>query len=175
MVKKLEAAIRQITLDRATFENTGTMVMPTYINFFFGRNGAGKSTLAEQISADEGIVWRDGDSRVQYDVLVYNQEFIDRNFSSYGDLAGVITIHEQNIEVQQALNLKKEEKRSIEESGIRLRKDRDDKIAARDIAIVQFQKECWNKTTHIRNAFKDALKGSLKSQQFKDKVASGRS
>lgn len=170
MAKKLEAAIRQITLDRATFENTGAVVMPTYINFFFGRNGAGKSTLAEQISADEGIVWRDGDSRVQYDVLVYNQEFIDRNFSSYGDLAGVITIHEQNIEVQQALNLKKEEKRSVEEFGIRLRKDRDDKIAARDIAIAQFQKECWTRTAHIRDAFKDALKGSLKSQQFKDKI-----
>lgn len=170
MAKKLEAAIRQITLDRATYENTGTIVVPTYINFFFGRNGAGKSTLAEQISANEGVVWRDGDSNDQYDVLVYNQEFIDRNFSSFGDLAGVITIHEQNIEVQQALILKKEEKRSVEESGTRLRKDLDDKTAARDIAIAQFQKDCWVRTAHIRDSFKDALKGSLKSQPFKDKV-----
>lgn len=65
MAKKMEAAIRQITLDRATFENTGTTVVPTYINFF-GRNGAGKSTLAEVIAADEGIVWRDGDSHAGY-------------------------------------------------------------------------------------------------------------
>ena len=66
MAKKMEAAIRQITLDRATFENTGTTVVPTYINFFFGRHGAGKSTLAEVIAADEGIVWRDGDSHAGY-------------------------------------------------------------------------------------------------------------
>lgn len=56
MAKKMEAAIKQITLDRATFEKTGTTVVPTYINFFFGRNGAGKSTLAEVIAADEGVV-----------------------------------------------------------------------------------------------------------------------
>lgn len=172
MAKKMEAAIRQITLDRATFENTGTTVVPTYINFFFGRNGAGKSTLAEVIAADEGIVWRDGDSHAGYDVLVYNQEFIDRNFGSYGDLAGVITIHEQNIEVQQQLDRKKKEKVGAEAVGKQFRKDLDDKTAARDSAIAQFQKMCWSQTAQIREAFKDALKGKLKSQQFMDGVLS---
>ena len=172
MAKKMEAAIRQITLDRATFENTGTTVVPTYINFFFGRNGAGKSTLAEVIAADEGIVWRDGDSHAGYDVLVYNQEFIDRNFGSYGDLAGVITIHEQNIEVQQQLDRKKKEKVGAEAVGKQFRKDLDDKTAARDAAIAQFQKMCWSQTAQIREAFKDALKGKLKSQQFMDGVLS---
>lgn len=172
MAKKMEAAIRQITLDRATFENTGTTVVPTYINFFFGRNGAGKSTLAEVIAADEGVVWRDGDSHAGYDVLVYNQEFIDRNFGSYGDLAGVITIHEQNIEVQQQLDRKKKEKVGAEAVGKQFRKDLDDKTAARDAAIAQFQKMCWSQTAQIREAFKDALKGKLKSQQFMDGVLS---
>lgn len=170
MAKKMEAAIRQITLDRATFENTGTTVVPTYINFFFGRNGAGKSTLAEVIAADEGIVWRDGDSHAGYDVLVYNQEFIDRNFGSYGDLAGVITIHEQNIEVQQQLERKRKEKTGAEAVGKQFRKDLDDKIAARDAAVAQFQKLCWTQTAQIRDAFKEALKGKLKSQQFMDGV-----
>lgn len=172
MAKKMEAAIRQITLDRATFENTGTTVVPTYINFFFGRNGAGKSTLAEVIAADECIVWRDGDSHAGYDVLVYNQEFIDRNFGSYGDLAGVITIHEQNIEIQQQLDRKKKEKVGAEAVGKQFRKDLDDKTAARDAAIAQFQKMCWSQTAQIREAFKDALKGKLKSQQFMDGVLS---
>lgn len=172
MAKKMEAAIRQITLDRATFENTGTTVVPTYINFFFGRNGAGKSTLAEVIAADEGLVWRDGDSHAGYDVLVYNQEFIDRNFGSYGDLAGVITIHEQNIEVQQQLDRKKKEKADAEAVGNQFRKDLDDKTAAKDAAIAQFQKMCWSQTAQIREAFKEALKGKLKSQQFMDGVLS---
>ncbi|MGM9603188.1 MAG: AAA family ATPase [Faecousia sp.] len=172
MAKKMEAAIRQIALNRATFENTGTTIVPTYINFFFGRNGAGKSTLAEVIAADEGIVWRDGDSHAGYDVLVYNQEFIDRNFSSYGDLAGVITIHEQNIEIQQQLDRKRKEKAGAEAVGKQFRKDLDDKKAARDAAIAQFQKMCWSQAAQIREAFKEALKGKLKSQQFMDGVLS---
>ena len=170
MAKKMEAAIRQITLDRATFENTGTTIVPTYINFFFGRNGAGKSTLAEVIAADEGIVWRDGDSHARYDVLVYNQEFIDRNFGSYGDLPGVITIHEQNIEVQQQLDRKKKEKVGAEAVGKQFKKDLEDKTAARDTTVAQFQKMCWSQTAQIREAFKEALKGKLKSQQFMDGV-----
>ena len=170
MAKKMEAAIRQITLDRATFENTGTTIVPTYINFFFGRNGAGKSTLAEVIAADEGIVWRDGDSHARYDVLVYNQEFIDRNFGNYGDLPGVITIHEQNIEVQQQLDLKKKEKVGAEAAGKQFKKDLEDKTAARDATVAQFQKMCWSQTAQIREAFKEALKGKLKSQQFMDGV-----
>lgn len=172
MAKKMEAAIRQIALNRATFENTGTTIVPTYINFFFGRNGAGKSTLAEVIAADEGIVWRDGDSHAGYDVLVYNQEFIDRNFGSYGDLAGVITIHEQNIEIQQQLDRKKKEKAGAEAVGKQFRKDLDDKKAASDAAIAQFQKMCWSQTAQIREAFKEALKGKMKSQQFMDGVLS---
>lgn len=172
MAKKMEAAIRQITLDRATFENTGTTVVPTYINFFFGRNGAGKSTLAEVIAADEGIVWRDGDSHAGYDVLVYNQGFIDRNFGSYGDLAGVITIHEQNIEVQQQLEAKKKEKADVEAAGKKLSKELEDKTTARDSTAAQFQKLCWALAIKIKDDFKDVLRGYLKNQQFMDGVLS---
>lgn len=173
MAKKMEAAIKQITLDRATFENTGTTIVPTYINFFFGRNGAGKSTLAEMIADnDPGVIWRDGESHDAYDVLVYNQEFIDRNFSGYGDLAGVITIHEQNIEVQQQLEAKKKEKVSAEAVGKQFAKDLEDKTAAKEAVITQFQKLCWGQTARIREDFKDALKGKLKSQQFMDGVLS---
>lgn len=171
MEMKMEAAIKQITLDRATFKNTGTTIVPTYINFFFGRNGAGKSTLAEMIAEnDPGVIWRDGDSHDAYDVLVYNQDFIDRNFSGYGDLAGVITIHEQNIEVQEQLEKKKKEKEAAEIAGKQHRKDLDDKTAARDATIAQFQKTCWALAIKIKDDFKDALKGYLKGPQFTDGV-----
>lgn len=173
MADKMTSAIEKIVLDGATFENTGTTVVPSYINFFFGRNGAGKSTLAETIAShDDAITWREGVSRADYDVLVYNQEFIDRNFSSYGNLPGVITIHEQNIEVQEKIEQKKKEKAGAEAVGKQLRKEQDDKIAARDAASAQFQKLCWSQTAKIREDFKEALKGKLKSQQFMDGVLS---
>ena len=173
MADKMTSAIERITLDGATFENTGTAIVPSYINFFFGRNGAGKSTLAETIAShDDAITWREGVSRADYDVLVYNQEFIDRNFSSYGNLPGVITIHEQNIEVQEQIEQKKKEKANAETVGKQFRKEQDDKIAARDATVAQFQKLCWSHTAKIREDFKEALKGKLKSQQFMDGVLS---
>lgn len=173
MTDKMTSAIEKIFLDGATFKNTGTTIVPSYINFFFGRNGAGKSTLAETIASDGGAVaWRDGVSRADYDVLVYNQEFIDRNFSSYGNLAGVITIHEQNIEVQEKIEQKKKEKAEVEAAGKQLRKELEEKMVAKGEAAVQFQKLCWNNSVKIREDFKEALKGKLRSQQFMETVLS---
>ena len=164
MAKKPEAAIRQINPRRATFEDTGTTVAPACINFFFGRNGAGKSTLAQAIADDEGVIWREGDSRKKYDVLVYNRGFIDENFSGYGDLAGVITVHKQNIDIQRQLEEKKREKADIEALGQRLRVELDSRTADGEEAAERFQKQCWSQTAQIRADFKEALKGKLTSK-----------
>lgn len=172
MANKMESAIRKITLDRATFENTGATVTPSYINFFFGRNGAGKSTLAEAIADDEGIEWRKDDSYQRYDVLVYNQEFIDKNFSVYDNLDGVITIHKQNIEVGQQLEEKKKEKVAAETIGKQLRNDIDSKIALKASTTAQFQKQCFDRTAQIRSDFKEALRGKLTSKPLMECVLS---
>ncbi len=168
MTNKLPSAITQITLNHHTFENTSTSIEPTFINFFFGRNGAGKSTLAEAITSDDNVTWQSGVSRSDYDVLIYNQEFIDRNFSTYGNLAGVITIHEQNIEAQQRLADRKSIKAEVEAKGKELGVARNAKIEERDALIAAFQEMCWKNTKDIRDALKDALKGYLKSAQFVD-------
>ena len=97
MEVKLPAAIKEISLDTATFNGTGTSVKPTYINFFYGANGAGKTTLAEVIESDTGVQWQESMPRENYNVLVYNHAFIERHFSNYDNLAGVFTIHSQNI------------------------------------------------------------------------------
>lgn len=99
-------------------------------------------------------------SRAEYDVVVYNQDFIDRHFGNYDNLAGVITVHEQNIEVQHQLADKKAQRKDIEERGKKLVKDQEDKTAARDTAA-RFQEVCRKKTSAIRETFKDALICSL--------------
>ncbi len=168
MEQKLPSAITQIQLNRHTFENTGTVIEPTFINFFFGRNGAGKSTLAEAIVLNENITWQSGVSHSDYDVLVYNQDFIDRNFSTYGDLAGVITIHEQNIEAQQRLADRKATKAAAKARITQLEGDIESKKGERDALIAAFQEMCWKRTKGVRETLKEALKGFLKSAQFAD-------
>ena len=89
MQKKIPSAITKITLDRATFSRVSVDEL-TFINFFYGNNGAGKSSIAHAIDEDDGVEWAEGKTRDDYDVLVYNQDFINNNFENYGDLPGEI-------------------------------------------------------------------------------------
>ena len=75
MAEKKRSAITKVMLNTATFE--GEPFEPTYINLFFGRNGAGKSSIAYAIQDGDGLEWKAGESADNYDLLVYNQDFID--------------------------------------------------------------------------------------------------
>ena len=75
----------------------------TFINFFYENNGAGKSSIAHAIDGDDGVEWADGKASDDYDVLVYNQNFINDNFENYGDLAGVLIFGEEDIEAKKKI------------------------------------------------------------------------
>ena len=102
MAPKLTSAITKITLNDATFHNKG--FTPTYINFLFGNNGCGKSTISRSIKGKVGLEWEAGRTADDFNLLVYNEDFIKRNIASYGGLPGVFTISEQNAEVQQKID-----------------------------------------------------------------------
>lgn len=79
---KIPSAITGIKLNRATFSNVPINGL-TFVNFFYGNNGAGKSSIAHAIEEEDGITWADGKTAADYDVLVYNQDYINRNFINY--------------------------------------------------------------------------------------------
>lgn len=119
MEEKMKSAIEKITLNDATFTNE--VVEPTFVNFFYGRNGAGKSTIARTLRADSGVQWQDGRSAADYDVLVYDTEFIDANLKSYDNLAGVFTVNETNISIQEQVEqLNADRKKNCELSGYKM-------------------------------------------------------
>lgn len=111
MGRKIPSLITGINVDRATFHNAQVEKL-SFINFFYGNNGAGKSSIAYAIDEDEGVTWADGRSRDDYDVLVYNRDFVDENFSSYGNLKGVFIVNKINKEVQAQIDAKTEEKKN---------------------------------------------------------------
>jgi wobble nucleotide-excising tRNase len=70
------------------------------INYFFGANGTGKTTISRIIADstqfhDCNISWTNEDV---LETIVYNRDFIDRNFNQEGPLKGVFTLGEKQIE-----------------------------------------------------------------------------
>ena len=67
-------------------------------NFIYGANGTGKTTVSRAV-ADETrfpfckVTWRGG---MKFQTLVYNRDFIDRNFGQAVDLKGIFTLGEKD-------------------------------------------------------------------------------
>lgn len=150
MAPKLTSAITKITLNDATFHNKG--FTPTYINFLFGNNGCGKSTISRSIKGKVGLEWEAGRTADDFNLLVYNEDFIKRNIASYGGLPGVFTISEQNAEVQQKID---------ETTGLLGDAQKAFTKASTDLGTQEslvskqydtFQNICWEKTKDFRKA-----------------------
>ncbi|MDD2893387.1 MAG: AAA family ATPase [Halothiobacillaceae bacterium] len=69
-------------------------------NFFFGANGTGKTTVSRVI-ADEtkfptcNVTWKAG---TKLQPLVYNHDFVERNFNQSSELKGVFTLGEKQVD-----------------------------------------------------------------------------
>ncbi len=160
MTQKMHSAIERITLNTPTYNNVE--IKPTYINFFYGRNGTGKSTIASAIEANTAITWQNNGSASEYDVLVYNQEFIERNFENYGDLQGVFTVCEANIEVEKLRAKKLEEKSEFDSQSKTNTDAAENKKKEKDAGFLSFQELCWSKTKDIQSNFKESMTGFLR-------------
>lgn len=72
------------------------------VNFFFGNNGSGKSTLARYLysldTADGSFnqCSQSGYDPSKHQILVFNQEFIDRNFIKNKTQKGIFSLNETN-------------------------------------------------------------------------------
>lgn len=169
MQRKVPSAITNIKLNRATFTDVPIDEL-TFVNFFYGNNGAGKSSIAHAIKEDDGIVWAEGKSADDYDVLVYNQDFINDNFLNYGDLKGVFIFGEEDIEAKKKIaELTEERKRKSNEkdaAGEEYRK----KTAGLGSALTQFQDACFTKTAAVRKRFDKCMDGKKQKKGFAEAV-----
>lgn len=67
-------------------------------NFIYGANATGKTTVSRVIAnaarfLDCKVIWRGG---TKLEALVYNRDFIDRNFGQEPDLKGIFTLGEKD-------------------------------------------------------------------------------
>lgn len=169
MRRKIPSAIANITLNRATFTNVPIDEL-TFVNFFYGNNGVGKSSIAHAIEEDDGVVWADGKSAADYDVLVYNQDFINDNFVNYGDLKGVFIFGEEDVEAKKKIAALTDEKKKKTDEKTAADDEYKKKKAGVDAALVQFQDTCFSKTADIRKRFEKCMDGKKQKKNFADAI-----
>ena len=172
MKEKMKGLIESITVDAATFHNE--TIEPTYINFFFGKNGAGKSTVAKAFTDPSALTWQAGANPDNYTLLIYNQDFINRNFDTYGDLKGVFTLSEENVETRKKIDEATAQRDIVVRDGKQASADRDAKKEELAPLLTNFQTACWDSTETVRKAFDKTQTGKKKKAQFSEEVLSGR-
>ncbi|PHM44956.1 Chromosome partition protein Smc [Xenorhabdus miraniensis] len=95
----------QINLPLATYQNPAKLSDLRRINYIFGANGTGKTTISRVIAQAHGhehcqLQWQSG---IELERMVYNRDFVDRNFNQDGPLQGVFTLGENQIEAEREI------------------------------------------------------------------------
>lgn len=165
MTGKYPGEITEIALDSATYKGTGAVIRPTYINYFFGNNGTGKSTIARTIENGSGLSYSHGRTPADYLVLVYNQDFINRNIQEYHNLPGVFTMAEANADIQKQIDELTEKqtaaKQKSSDAASEAKKKEHERTALKD----QLCKDCWDTTAGLRDEYEQTQDGFRKSKE----------
>ena len=169
MQRKAPSAITNIKLNRATFADVPIDAL-TFVNFFFGHNGVGKSTIARAIRANDGVVWTMGRSADDYDVLVYDQDFINENFSNYGDLKGVFIFGEADIDARRKIDELTDEKKRKSDARLAALDEYRKKTGDRESALTAFQEACYKKMATVRKRFDKCMDGKKQKRNFAEAI-----
>jgi wobble nucleotide-excising tRNase len=99
-------------------EAQGDLVGLSTFNYIYGPNAAGKTTLSNLIGNPSEpsfsscqINWKAG---APLQTLVYNRNFIERNFNPSSQLKGIFTLGEENIETLEAIKKAKEKRDELD-------------------------------------------------------------
>ena len=161
MEEKMRSGIHSIQLEGRTYHSAPPL-NPTLINFFYGKNGAGKSTIAEFIKQRRNIT----PDISQYEVLVYDKPFIDRNIKEDDDpeMPGVFSMNEGNIEKEAEIKEKEGTLRNIATS-IQEKKDAIEELSKRPAALrSSLDETCWKLTADPRDGMPKAMKKKTRNK-----------
>ena len=143
--------ITEILLNTAVFHQI--KFIPARLNFIYGDNGTGKSTIAETIQNAKNLKFKTGKSAYDYQILVYNQEFVQQNIQQYANMPGIFTVSQQNAELQRKLQNLESQKEKIQTALFRTVSELETVRQNQEKISHEFQELCWAKTKDIRKKF----------------------
>lgn len=140
------------------------------INLIYGSNATGKTTISRAIAnapdyfkdySDCSITWQGG---TELKTLVYNSDFIDKNFNQPDKLDGIFTLGEKDQETLDQITCAKEELVSIKDNIARLKNtlesDQSDGGKCKELQKCEeeFTEKCWKLKQKHDESFKEAFK-----------------
>jgi wobble nucleotide-excising tRNase len=149
------------------------------LNFIFGSNGTGKTTIGRVITAPSAspgcdVIWKGG---AALQTLVYNSDFVERNFKPTEDLKGVFTLGEEQIgTLEKIAELKLERDaftKRIEGWGEALKGADDTGGKQKDLSSLDssFKDKCWAQKVKHDPKLQGAFEGVRNSaERFKDRL-----
>ena len=157
MDNKVRVNITNVVINAPTYTNVP--FSPSLINFFYGKNGTGKSTLAKAFKdGNARLTWK-GDPYPNERILVYNEDFIEKNVQSYGNIPGVFTISEVNAEKKKLADEKTAEKATADAQADAARAAADKISQDHGKAEDDYRKKIWKKTEKARKKYSDTQTG----------------
>lgn len=162
-VDKHPSEILSLTLNEATFRNE--TVSLAAVNFFFGNNGTGKTTLARSLKTGMGVMWNPERQAEDYTIHLYDRTFVEDNLRSSSQLAGVFTLDEQNIQVEDQIAQASSELAEQRSCRNKASEQRDEKSRSLTALTEKTAGTCWDKTASIRTRFPETQEGKKRSKQ----------
>jgi len=158
----------------ASYNSIGEIVSDLKkVNYFFGNNGSGKSTLAKylySLSQDNSESRFHNCTQLGYDsnnnqILVFNEDFIKRNFIARDTQIGIFSLNQKNEEIDESIKekqreLEKFEKRneSLISKSNNLAKFKEDEVTTLKNNCFEFRKNALKSFSKIKDLFPNKQK-----------------
>ena len=149
------------------------------LNFLFGANAAGKTTISRVIADPKGfptcnVTWTAGSP---LETMVFNRDFVERNFNQPTELKGVFTLGEQNIDILNKIACAKGDldnwEQELAKSTVSLKGDETSSGKQGELEQLEttLQTACWTQKQKHDATFSEAFKGFRSSaKSFKHKI-----
>lgn len=149
------------------------------VNFVYGSNGTGKTTISRVIAdcdshADCTLMWKGGSP---LELLVYNRDFVERNFNQPDELKGIFTLGEKDKETLDKIEAAKAELDAIKNKITNLRAalqgDEGDGGKRAELVTLEtdFEVRCWDLKLNHDEKLQGAFTGVRgKKSAFKAKL-----
>ncbi|MCX6156246.1 MAG: AAA family ATPase [Candidatus Kapabacteria bacterium] len=159
--------------DVASFNNDGAILNNLKeTNFIYGANGSGKTSVSRIIANNEyypesSITWK---NNIAIKALVYNKDFISKNYTVDKDLKGIFTLGEENDTIIKDIDGKSKEIAAINEQIIVNNQIIEKFTNKKKSDETKFEESCWKLKIDHDGYFQNAFEGFRNSKQkFKEK------